>query len=118
MGGACTRTAIILFFTVFGCFILVQGIVLFGGYLYIVLLVGVFSRFLTREQAWSNGDYDQTADNPYFITITANLSALKSIFHISNDNYKIDFQYRGDLNTRLDLDSGHWYLSGIPTGKE
>ena len=34
----------------------------------------------------NNGDYDQNADNPYFITITANLSELKSIVHISNEN--------------------------------
>ena len=38
----------------------------------------------------NNGDYDQNADNPYIITITANLSELKSIVHISKD-YKIDF---------------------------
>ena len=31
----------------------------------------------------NNGDYDQNADNPYYITITANLSELKSIVHIS-----------------------------------
>ena len=38
-----------------------------------------------------NGDYDNSADNPYYITITANLSELKSIVHISHDSYNIDF---------------------------
>ena len=38
-----------------------------------------------------NGEYDHTADNSYFITNTANLSELKSIVHISNNSYKIDF---------------------------
>ena len=38
-----------------------------------------------------NGDYDPNADNPYFIAITANLSKLKSIVHISNNLYEIDF---------------------------
>ena len=38
-----------------------------------------------------NGDYDHTADIPYFITITANLSELKSMVHISHDSCKIDF---------------------------
>ena len=32
-----------------------------------------------------NEDYDHTADNPYYITLTANLSELKSIFHFSHD---------------------------------
>ena len=38
-----------------------------------------------------NGYCDQTTDNPYYITISANLSELKSIVHISNNFYKIDF---------------------------
>ena len=38
-----------------------------------------------------NRDYDPHADNPYYIAITANLSELKSIVHISNDLYEIDF---------------------------
>ena len=49
----------------------------------------------------NNGDYDQNADNPYFITITANLSELKSIVHISNDNYKIDFSVSNSIGSVL-----------------
>ena len=37
-----------------------------------------------------NGDYDDSADNPYYITISASLSELKSIVHISRDSNKID----------------------------
>ena len=36
-----------------------------------------------------NGDYDQNANSPNFIIITANLSELKSIVHFSNDSNKI-----------------------------
>ena len=49
----------------------------------------------------NNGDYDQNADNPYFITITANLSELKSIVHISNENYKIDFSVPNSIGSVL-----------------
>ena len=49
----------------------------------------------------NNGDYDQNADNPYFITITANLSELKFIVHISNDNYKIDFGVPNSIGSVL-----------------
>ena len=48
-----------------------------------------------------NGDYDHTADNPYYITITANLSELKSIVHISNDSYKIDFSVPNSIGSVL-----------------
>ena len=49
----------------------------------------------------NNGDYDPNADNPYFITITANLSELKSIVHISNDNYEIDFSVPNSIGSVL-----------------
>ena len=49
----------------------------------------------------NNGDYDQNADDPYFITITANLSELKSIVHISNENYKIDFGVPNSIGSVL-----------------
>ena len=49
----------------------------------------------------NNGDYDQNADNPYFITIKANLSQLKSIVDISNDNYKIDFVVPNSIGSVL-----------------
>ena len=50
----------------------------------------------------NNGDYDQNADNPYIITITANLSELKkSIVHISNENYKIDFSVPNSIGSVL-----------------
>ena len=48
-----------------------------------------------------NGDYDHTADNPYYITITANLSELKSIVHISHDSYKIDFSVPNSIGSVL-----------------
>ena len=38
-----------------------------------------------------NGEHDPNADNPYYIAITANLYELKSIVHISNNSYRIDF---------------------------
>ena len=49
----------------------------------------------------NNGDYDQNADNPYIITITANLSELKSIVHISHDSYKIDFSVLNSIGSVL-----------------
>ena len=48
-----------------------------------------------------NGDYDHKADNPYYITITANLSELKSIVHISHDSYKIDFSVPNSIGSVL-----------------
>ena len=48
-----------------------------------------------------NGDYDPNADNPYYISITANLSELKSIVHISNDSYKIDFNVPNSIGSVL-----------------
>ena len=48
-----------------------------------------------------NGDYDPDADNPYFIAITANLSELKSIKHISNDLYEIDFNVPNSIGSVL-----------------
>ena len=48
-----------------------------------------------------NGDYDHTADNPYYTTITANLSEQKSIVHISNDSYKIDFSVTNSISSVL-----------------
>ena len=48
-----------------------------------------------------NGDYDPTADNPYYIAITANLSELKSIVHISNDSYEIDFNVPNSIGSVL-----------------
>ena len=48
-----------------------------------------------------NGDYDNSADNPYYITITANLSELKSIVHISQDSYKIDFSVPNSIGSVL-----------------
>ena len=47
----------------------------------------------------NNGDYNQNADNPYIITITANLFELKSIVHISNENYKIDFSVLNSIGS-------------------
>ena len=41
------------------------------------------------------------ADNPYFIAITANLSELKSIVHISNDLYEIDFNVPNSIGSVL-----------------
>ena len=49
----------------------------------------------------NNGDYDQNADNPYIITMTANLSELKSIVHISDENYKIDFSVPNSIGSVL-----------------
>jgi hypothetical protein len=48
-----------------------------------------------------NGDYDPNADNPYYIAITANLSELKSIVHISNDSYRIDFNVPNSIGSVL-----------------
>ena len=48
-----------------------------------------------------NGDYDHTADNPCYITITANLSELTSIVHISHDSYKIDFSVPNSIGSVL-----------------
>ena len=48
-----------------------------------------------------NGDYDPNADSPYYIAITANLSELKSIVHISNDLYKIDFNVPNSISSVL-----------------
>ena len=48
-----------------------------------------------------NGDYDDSTDNPYYITITANLSELKSIVHISRDFYKIDFSVPNSIGSVL-----------------
>ena len=48
-----------------------------------------------------NGDYDPNADNPYYISITANLSELKSIVHISNDFYRIDFNVPNSIGSVL-----------------
>ena len=48
-----------------------------------------------------NGDHDHTADNPYYITITANLSELKSIVYISHDSYKIDFSVPNSIGSVL-----------------
>ena len=50
-----------------------------------------------------NGDYDHTADNPYSITITANLSELKSIVHISQDSHKINFNVPNFIGSVLGL---------------
>ena len=44
---------------------------------------------------------DPNADNPYFIAITANLSELKSIVHISNDLYEIDFNVPNSIGSVL-----------------
>ena len=46
-----------------------------------------------------NRDYDHRADNPYYITITANLSELKSIVHISHESYKIDFSVPNSIGS-------------------
>ena len=48
-----------------------------------------------------NRDYDPNADSPYYIAITANLSELKSIVHISNDLYKIDFNVPNSIGSVL-----------------
>ena len=48
-----------------------------------------------------NGDYDQNAENPYYISITDNLSELKSVVHISNDAYKIDFNVPNSIGSVL-----------------
>ena len=48
-----------------------------------------------------NGDYDPSADNPDYIAITANLSELKSIVHISNDLYEIDFNSPNSMGSVL-----------------
>ena len=48
-----------------------------------------------------NGDYDPNADNPYYIAITANLSELKSIVHISNDSNEIDFNVPNSIGSVL-----------------
>ena len=48
-----------------------------------------------------HGDYDQNADNPYYISFTANLSELKSVVHISNDAYKIDFNVPNSIGSVL-----------------
>ena len=48
-----------------------------------------------------NGDYDLNSDNPYYIAITANLSELKSIVHISNDSYEIDFNVPNSIGSVL-----------------
>ena len=48
-----------------------------------------------------NGDYDPNADNPYYIAITANLSKLEFIVHISNDSYEIDFNVPNSIGSVL-----------------
>ena len=62
--------------------------------------LSAISNVIQRLMA-NNGDYDQNVDNPYFITITANLSELKSIVHISNDNHKIDFSVPNSIEIVL-----------------
>ena len=48
-----------------------------------------------------NEDYDHNADNPYYIAITANLSELKSIGHISHESYKINFNVTNSIGSVL-----------------
>ena len=50
-----------------------------------------------------NRDYDPNADNPYYVAITANLSELKSIVHISNDSYRIDFNVPNYIGSVLGI---------------
>ena len=53
-----------------------------------------------------SGDYDPDADNPYFIAITANSFELKSIAHISNDLYEIEFNVPNSIGSVLGFTNG------------
>ena len=63
--------------------------------------LAAISNEIQRLMGSINGDYDQNADNPYYISITANLSELKSVVHISNDAYKIDFNVPSSIGSVL-----------------
>lgn len=47
-----------------------------------------------------NGDFDTTKNEPY-ITISANISLLKSIVHISNESYLVDFTTENTIGSVL-----------------
>lgn len=53
-----------------------------------------------QRQMIGNGDYD-TANNEPYITISANVSELKSIIHIANKSYSIDFSIANSVGSIL-----------------
>src|SRR5882757_2313706 len=53
-----------------------------------------------QRQMVVNGDYDH-ANNLFYITLTANISELKSIINITNPTYTIDFNVENSLASTL-----------------
>ena len=51
-----------------------------------------------------NGDWDST-HNTFYITISANISTLKSVMNITNAEYKVDFTIANSIRTILGFDS-------------
>ena len=51
-----------------------------------------------------NGDWD-SVNNAYYITLSANISTLKSIIDITNSNYKIDFTIDSSIRSIIGFDA-------------
>jgi len=57
-----------------------------------------------QRQMIINGDYDSDK-NEYYITISANVSELKSIINITNESYLVDFRIENSIGSTLGFSS-------------
>jgi len=57
-----------------------------------------------QRQMIINGDYDNVK-NEYYITISANVSELKSIINITNESYLVDFRIENSIGPTLGFSS-------------